>query len=118
MTPLPPVASTLPGTPPGRPRRRDRLPAAPLTAGRGPGPIRLAAGACRGGPGREGDVETTVTQKTVLHVGCGQYSPEKLHPHFRGPGWQEVRLDIDPGVKPDIVCSITDMSAVPSESVD
>jgi predicted SAM-dependent methyltransferase len=29
-----------------------------------------------------------------------------------------VRLDIDPAVRPDIIGSITDMSAVPSESVD
>jgi ubiquinone/menaquinone biosynthesis C-methylase UbiE len=43
---------------------------------------------------------------------------ESLHPRFRGSEWDEVRLDIDPSVEPDIVASIVDMSKVPSESVD
>ena len=34
--------------------------------------------------------------KTVLHVGCGPYNPAKLHKTFHGPGWRELRLDIDP----------------------
>lgn len=58
------------------------------------------------------------TGKVVLHVGCGPYNPESLHPRFRGEEWREVRLDIDPGVKPDIVASIVDMSGVASASVD
>jgi SAM-dependent methyltransferase len=56
--------------------------------------------------------------KLVLHVGCGPPHPDSLHPQFRGPEWQEIRLDIDPAVKPDIVASIVDMSRVESESVD
>jgi protein O-GlcNAc transferase len=56
--------------------------------------------------------------RTVLHVGCGDYHPEALPPQFRGPGWKEIRLDINPAVSPDVVASITDMSAVPSGSVD
>lgn len=56
--------------------------------------------------------------KLVLHVGCGPYHPESLHPQFRGPEWREVRLDIDPDVKPDVVASIVDMRPVPDESVD
>ena len=58
------------------------------------------------------------TTRRVLHVGCGPRNPMKLNRIFREPGWQEVRLDIDPNVEPDILASITDMSAVPSESVD
>jgi hypothetical protein len=54
---------------------------------------------------------------TVLHVGCGLYHPEKLHPEFRGPEWREVRVDADPGVGPDIVASITDLSMIASGSV-
>ena len=57
-------------------------------------------------------------QKTVLHVGCGSYSPDKLHPAFRGPDWRELRLDIDAGAAPDIVASITDMVPVEDHSVD
>lgn len=56
--------------------------------------------------------------KMVLHVGCGPYTPAKLHPAFRGTEWKEVRLDIDPGVKPDIVASITAMDGVADGSVD
>jgi ubiquinone/menaquinone biosynthesis C-methylase UbiE len=50
----------------------------------------------------------------VLHVGCGPRDHYTLH----GAEWHELRLDVDPGVKPDIVASITDMSPVPSDSVD
>lgn len=57
---------------------------------------------------------TRNTNRTVLHVGCGAANPEKLHRAFRGPEWREVRLDIDPGAKPDIVASITDMAGVKS----
>lgn len=45
--------------------------------------------------------------KTVLHVGCCPYNPAKLHKTFHGPGWRELRLDIDPRVAPDIVASMT-----------
>lgn len=45
--------------------------------------------------------------KTVLHVGCGrQPLPEWL------AGLEEVRLDIDPDVQPDIVASMTDMGDI------
>lgn len=56
--------------------------------------------------------------KQVLHVGCGPYKAEKLHAMFRKSGWQEVRLDIDPAVKPDVVASITDMGGIKSTSMD
>lgn len=57
-------------------------------------------------------------RKLVLHVGCGPFKRERLHERFRGPDWREVRLDIDPDVEPDIVCSIVDMASVASASVD
>ncbi len=56
--------------------------------------------------------------KTVLHVGCGVHTPDKLHETFRGPDWKELRLDINPKVNPDIVASITDMSPVADASCD
>lgn len=56
--------------------------------------------------------------KKVLHVGCGVHTPDKLHENFRTPGWQEVRLDINPAVEPDIVASITDMAVVPEGSFE
>lgn len=71
-------------------------------------------------------VETTLSQqhlqapftspqlglKRLLHVGCGPYHPLALPPLLRTSEWQEVRLDIDPGVEPDIVSSITQMPMV------
>lgn len=56
--------------------------------------------------------------KTVLHVGCGMSHPESLHRRFRNADWKELRLDIDPDVRPDIVASLTDMRAVADGSVD
>ena len=56
--------------------------------------------------------------KTFLHVGCGNLRQGATTASFAGPDWSELRLDIDPAVKPDIVGTMTDMAAVPSESVD
>jgi SAM-dependent methyltransferase len=41
----------------------------------------------------------------VLHVGCGN---TPIDPYFTG--WEEIRYDIDPEVKPDFVGSITDIN--------
>lgn len=59
-----------------------------------------------------------VTAHTVLNVGCGPRLRQRLHKHFHGREWREIRLDIDPAVDPDILCSITDMSPVASASVN
>src|SRR5438105_5055017 len=48
-------------------------------------------------------------RKRVLNAGSGPHSARKLHAAFAKDEWEEIRLDIDPGVKPDIVGSITDM---------
>jgi predicted SAM-dependent methyltransferase len=60
----------------------------------------------------------TAPSKIVLNVGCGHPSPQGLHPAFQGAEWKELRLDIDPSVNPDVVCSIIDMRPVGSNSVD
>ena len=52
----------------------------------------------------------------VLHVGCGSYAREKLPPVFHAR-WREIRLDIDPEVRPDFVASITDMRVISDGSV-
>ncbi|WP_225030445.1 class I SAM-dependent methyltransferase [Xinfangfangia pollutisoli] len=55
----------------------------------------------------------------LLHVGCGAAHPDKVPAAFFPRGaWQEIRLDIDPSVAPDILASITDMAVVPDASVD
>jgi predicted SAM-dependent methyltransferase len=56
--------------------------------------------------------------KTFLHVGCGPKHKNQTTRAFASDTWQELRLDIDPAVKPDIVGTMLDMSAVASESVD
>src|ERR1700727_1353369 len=53
----------------------------------------------------------------LLHVGCGSYAREKLPIVFR-TARTEIRLDIDPAVQPDIVATLTDMRAVPDNSID
>lgn len=55
---------------------------------------------------------------TLLHVGCGPKSLPQTTPFFASGGWKELRLDINPEVKPDVVGSLTDMSAVESGSID
>ena len=65
------------------------------------------------------DSATAVTTRNVLHVGCGAADPAKLPEAFFPHGaWRELRLDIDPGVAPDIVASITEMPMVAEGSVD
>ena len=57
--------------------------------------------------------------KRVLNVGSGPEAPSRLHASFSGTEWQEIRLDIDEKVDPDIVGSITDMrNIVPDKVVD
>jgi SAM-dependent methyltransferase len=69
-------------------------------------------------PSASAPAEAPTAGKTVLNVGCGYPLRQKLHPHFHGPEWREVRLDVDPAVHPDIICSITDMSPIATGSVD
>lgn len=56
--------------------------------------------------------------KIFLHVGCGHKRKDRTTIGFNTPEWQELRLDIDKGVTPDIVGTMTDMSAVRDSSVD
>jgi hypothetical protein len=55
---------------------------------------------------------------TVLHVGCGYERKAQTTRGFNTPQWEELRLDIDPAVSPDIIGTMTDMSTVKSASVD
>jgi len=56
--------------------------------------------------------------KSFLHVGCGPKRKAQTTKGFATSDWHEIRLDIDPLALPDVICTITDMSAVASESVD
>ncbi|BBB91654.1 MAG TPA: methyltransferase domain-containing protein [Methylomusa anaerophila] len=56
--------------------------------------------------------------KKFLHVGCGPHNPKRTADIFPPAEWEEVRLDIDANVKPDIVGDITDMAAVAAAEYD
>ena len=47
----------------------------------------------------------------------GQKRKQQTTAGFASNAWQEIRFDIDPGVQPDILGTMTDMSAVASGSV-
>jgi SAM-dependent methyltransferase len=53
-----------------------------------------------------------------LHVGCGRNTKANTTAAFNNDTWQEVRFDIDPDCAPDIIGSMTDMSAVATGSFD
>jgi len=55
---------------------------------------------------------------SFLHVGCGAKRKDRTTRGFNTPDWTEIRLDIDASVQPDVIGTMTDMSAVASESVD
>ncbi|MBL8487304.1 MAG: class I SAM-dependent methyltransferase [Rhodocyclaceae bacterium] len=55
---------------------------------------------------------------TFLHVGCGGKRKDRTTPGFASAEWRELRLDIDPAARPDIVGSMLDMASVTDGSVD
>lgn len=56
--------------------------------------------------------------KKLLHIGPGNSRIDQTTQGFNNGQWQELRLDIDPSVKPDIIGTMTDMSLVKDHSVD
>jgi predicted SAM-dependent methyltransferase len=56
--------------------------------------------------------------RIVLNVGCGYPSSQGLHRSFQSPEWRELRLDINPAVNPDVLCSMIDMHPVATGSID
>jgi len=57
--------------------------------------------------------------KRVLNAGSGPQSIRRLDAIFDPAAWQEIRIDLDPGVEPDFVGSMTDMRAhFPARSFD
>ena len=57
-------------------------------------------------------------KRRFLHVGCGPHDKTAIAKGFNTPDWDEIRFDIDIGVKPDIVGTMTDMSNVTTGSMD
>lgn len=56
--------------------------------------------------------------KTLLHVGCGPVRIENLPSLFSAGGWDEIRLDINPDVKPDLIADTRDLSLLDDGAVD
>ena len=54
-------------------------------------------------------------KKRVLHVGCGM---QPVHDKFRGPMWEEVRLDISESCKPHIIANMCDMHMIKDKEFD
>src|SRR4029078_3461778 len=54
---------------------------------------------------------TVQMQKLVLNAGSGPKSLRKRYALFDPSNWREVRVDLDPGVGPDLVGSMTNMRA-------
>lgn len=57
-------------------------------------------------------------KRVFVNVGSGAGSMQGQLPFFPEDDWQEMRLDIDPDVKPDVIASITDLSPIEDASVD
>lgn len=55
---------------------------------------------------------------TFLHVGCGPKRKNQTTNGFNTEAWEELRLDIDKRVAPDIIGTMTDMSSLADASVD
>jgi hypothetical protein len=53
----------------------------------------------------------------LLHVGCGP-KRKSLIKGFNTAEWEEIRFDIDEKVNPDVLGTMTDMSRIPSNSID
>jgi SAM-dependent methyltransferase len=53
-----------------------------------------------------------------LHVGCGFKRKNQTVKAFATPDWEEVTLDIDKSVRPDIIDKLPELSLVESNSFD
>jgi predicted SAM-dependent methyltransferase len=53
----------------------------------------------------------TTDLRRVLNVGSGPRASRRINAVFDPEDWQEIRIDVDPAVEPDVVGSMTDMRA-------
>lgn len=59
--------------------------------------------------------QTQTAAPVFANLGSGRQTPERIRRLF--PGWRELRVDVDPGVEPDLVADLVDLSAIPSGTV-
>lgn len=65
-------------------------------------------------------ITTSGLKKTTqfLHVGCGLKQKNQTTIGFNTEQWDEIRLDLDPQVRPDIVGSMVNMPGLKDQSVE
>ena len=56
------------------------------------------------------------TRRVFVNAGCGSSGKSRIPQFFRR--WRQIRVDVDATVKPDLVSSIADLSAISDGSVD
>ena len=54
----------------------------------------------------------------LLNIGAGMPAPERLPECFRSERWQEIRLDIDERLSPDILGDAANLSSIHNASFD
>jgi SAM-dependent methyltransferase len=52
----------------------------------------------------------------LVNVGCGRREASSLPTYFKS--WQELRVDIDASVQPDVIADITDLSPIADGTAD
>jgi SAM-dependent methyltransferase len=57
-----------------------------------------------------------LSMPTLLNAGCGPPGSGNLPGCFAQ--WKELRVDVDESVRPDLLADVTDLSVIPTESVD
>jgi GT2 family glycosyltransferase/SAM-dependent methyltransferase len=62
--------------------------------------------------------QVAANRKVFLNLGSGNGDPSGLPGMFQGGKWQQIRIDIDPDMSPDIVTSNTDLSMIPDGQID
>ncbi len=55
-------------------------------------------------------------EHVLVNVGCGPRNGNSLPAYFAN--WQQLRVDVDPSVQPDILADLTDLSPIPTSSAD
>lgn len=53
-----------------------------------------------------------------LHAACGNNDKARTTREFDTDGWEEVRMDVSPEVKPDVVSSLLDMKSIANATFD
>ena len=56
--------------------------------------------------------------RRFLHVGSGAQTKASIAKGFNTAAWEEIRLDIDPGVAPDVLGTMIDMRNIPAGEMD